>query len=135
MGYATYTAKRSLANSHAIDVAYTIPLSLQDLVFAGADLKVPQKSLSGKVETLFFGQEKIYRVILEPILDAESAAVREFIDSTADGHTFVFDPHGLPGQPVRELTVIREDSGATESIRLRDGIDAWVQFEFEIRVQ
>lgn len=112
-----------------------MPLTLQEFAFVGGDLKKSQESLSGNLETQFYGQKRVYRVVLEPVLDSESEALREFIDSTADGQLFTLDPYGFPDQPVRPLTVVREDQGASENIRLRDGGDAWVQFEFEVRVQ
>jgi hypothetical protein len=139
MGYATYIAKREFAPGHVENTSYTIPLTLtQDgFEFIGKDLKETQKSLSGATETLYFGSEKIWTITLEPVNDEESLLLREFIESTADGQSFAFDPYGSEDSPSgRLMTVKRNDDGAKESVFLRTGdpggADA-VQFSFEVR--
>lgn len=139
MGYATYTAKRELAPGHVANTSYTIPLTLtqEGFEFTGKDLKETPKSLSGVIETLYFGSEKVWSVTLEPVPDEESFLLREFIGSTADGQAFAFDPYGSDGAPSsRLMTVKRNDEGAKESVFMRTGdpggADA-VQFSFEVR--
>jgi hypothetical protein len=138
MGWATYVAKRELAPGHVADDSYTIPLTLTQEGFEsiGKDLKETPKSISGAVEVLYFGREKIWAITLEPVSDEESLLLREFIESTADGQTFSFDPYGTEAAPRRVLSVKRNDEGAKETNFLRTGdpggSDA-VQFSFEIR--
>jgi hypothetical protein len=139
MGFATYSAKRGLAPGHAENTSYTIPLTLtQDgFEFIGKDLKETQKSLSGVVEVLYFGSEKIWSVTLEPVSDEESLLLREFIGSTADGQAFTFDPYGSEASPSsRVMTAKRNDDGAKETVFLRTGdpggTDSF-QFSFEVR--
>jgi len=140
MGYATYIAKRELAPGHVESISYTLPLTLtQDgFEFIGKDLKESQKSLSGVIETLYFGSEKIWTVTLEPVNDEESFLLREFIESTADGQAFTFDPYGSEDNPSsRVMTVKRNDDGARETVFLRTGDPGGadcVQFSFEVRL-
>lgn len=138
MGFASYTARRELAPGHVAETDYVLPLNLTQDGFEsiGKDLKETQKSLSGVIETLYYGSEKMWTVTLEPVNDEESLLIREFIESTADGQTFVFDPYGSEDAPRKSLTVKRNDDGAKETVFLRTGdpggADA-VQFSFEIR--
>lgn len=139
MGWASYTARRELAPQHIAEVVYEIPLVLTQDGFESIskDLREMQKSISGKVETLYYGSEKIWSVTLEPINDEESLLIREFIESTADGQEFQFDPYGSVDAPRKMMVVKRNDDGAKETIFLRagdpGGADA-VQFSFEIRL-
>lgn len=139
MGFATYTAKRELAPGHVENTSYTIPLSLTQDGFESSskDLKETQKSLSGAIETLYFGSEKIWAVTLEPVSDEESLLIREFIESTADGQSFTFDPYGSEDrESSRLMTVKRNDDGAKESVFLRTGDPGGadsIQFSFEVR--
>ena len=138
MGFATYTATRDLAPGHEEGEAYTIPLSLtQDgFEFIGKDLKEMQKSLSGNAEVLYYGRERIWTVTLEPVSEEESLLLREFIESTADGQEFVFDPYGTEDAPRKEMLVKRNDEGAKELAFLRTGDPGgadFVQFSFEVR--
>jgi hypothetical protein len=139
MGYATYIAKRELAPSHVENSTYTIPLTLtqEGFEFTGKDLKESPKSLSGVIETLYFGSEKVWMITLEPVNDEESFLLREFIESTADGQSFAFDPYGSEDAPSsRLMTVKRNDDGAKETVFLRTGDPGGadvVQFSFEVR--
>jgi hypothetical protein len=136
MGWAIYTARRDIAPGHFAGTAYTLPLSLTDFAFRGGDLKNVQKSLAGNTETQYLGRERTWRVVLEPMNEEETAIVREFLGSTADGQEFVFDPFGTPDNPVREMAVKREDEGFSEIAFLRvgdpDRTDS-VEFSFEVR--
>ncbi len=138
MAWASYTAKRELAPSHVADAVYEIPLNLTQDGFESIskDLREMQKSLSGKVEILYYGSEKIWSVTLEPVSDEDSLLIREFIESTADGQEFQFDPYGSIDAPRKVMAVKRNDEGAKETVFLRTGdpggTDA-VQFSFEIR--
>lgn len=139
MGFATYIAKRELAPSHVENTSYTIPLTLTQEGFESnsKDLKETQKSLSGAVEVLYFGSEKIWAITLEPVSEEEAFLLREFIESTADGQSFTFDPYGSDDAPsTRLMTVKRNDDGAREAVFLRTGDPGGadsVQFSFEVR--
>lgn len=138
MAWATYIARHDLAPLHFAATEYTIPLALtqEGFTFRGADLKVRNEMLSGRVETIYHGRKRIWRVTLEPIEEGESALIREFLGSTADGQQFSFDPYGTIDAPQREMTVVREDDGATEDPWMRAGDPAGadlVQFSFDIR--
>lgn len=138
MGWASYVATREFAPGHTDGQSYIIPLSITQDGFEaiGKDLKETQKSLSGAAEVCYYGRERIWSVTLEPVSDEESLLLREFIESTADGQAFEFDPYGSEAAPRRQLTVKRNDDGAKEAVFLRTGdpggADA-VQFSFEIR--
>lgn len=139
MGFATYIARRELAPGHTDGGSYTLPLTLtQDgFEYIGKDLKDTQKSLSGAVETLYFGRERIWAITLEPVTDEESVLIREFIESTADGQEFTFDPYGSDDVPSsRQITAKRNDDGAKEAVFLRTGDPGGadlIQFSFEVR--
>jgi hypothetical protein len=118
----TYTARRGLAVGHVVDTSYTWDISISDLQRpSGRDLKETQESISGAVETLFFGEVRIWSVTLAPIRIRDAGIHYEFLRSTADGQVFNFDPYGSAGHPVQSLNVVRADSGYTESVFIREG--------------
>lgn len=139
MAWATYTARRELAPNHDAETLYTIPLTLTQDGFESnsKDLKEVPKSISGDIEVLYFGSEKIWSVTLEPVSDEESLVLREFIESTADGQSFTFDPYGTADRPSsKSMAVKRNDEGAKEVVFMRTGDPGGqdvVQFSFEIR--
>lgn len=135
MGWTTYTARRSLAFNHFAETAYTLELELTAFESKSADIVHEEKSISGIVERQFYGQEKIWQVTLAPVLDSESELLREFIDSTADGQTFSFDPSGSAAAPSRRrMLVVRADEGATETCFIGNGSDeGMAQFAFSVR--
>jgi hypothetical protein len=137
MGWATYVARRDLAPGHSAATTYTLPLVLTEFQKrAGGDLKTVSKAIAGNSEVVYHGRERIWRVMLEPMAEEDTALVREFLGSTADGQEFQFDPYGTPDNPRKEMTVKREDDGADESSFLRngdpDGTDS-VEFSFEVK--
>lgn len=135
MGWVTYTAQRSLAFNHFAGTGYTLDLQLTEFRAQGADLKEEQKSISGVVEVQYFGRENIWQVTLAPVKDNESQLLREFIDSTADGQSFSFDPSGSAAAPSRRaMQVVRSDTGVTEQPFIDSGDDeGMVQFSFAVR--
>jgi hypothetical protein len=138
MGWATYTAQRDLAPGHLVGSQYTVELSLthDGFVFQGRDLKIKNKMLSGRVETIYHGRERLWHVVLEPVEEGDSTELREFLGSTADGQPFVFDPFGSIAAPAKTMIVTRDDEGAVEDAFLRTGSPEardCVQFSFDIR--
>ncbi len=124
MANVTYIARRRLAPNHFAGTTYSLPLSiLGDLQRpAGGDLKQIISSMSGKRETLYFGSDRIWRVPLEPIQITEADILYEFLESTADGQVFTFDPYGSDETPVLPLNVVRADSGYEEMASIRQGL-------------
>jgi len=136
MGWAFYIARVDLAPSHVAETTYEIPLVItgDGFQFIGKDLKTKQKSISGVVETNYFGRERIWRITLEPIQEQEAAVLREFLASTADGQPFTFDARGTPDMPLAEMTVVRDDEGASEELFIK-GLygERMIQFGFDVR--
>ena len=137
MGWASYVARRELAPNHFVATTYTLPLALTEFRETGsADLKVRNEVLSGKrAEIIYFGRRKCLRVTLEPMPEEESAIVREFLESTADGQIFDFDPWGEAASPVRQMQVQRQDDRHSETPFLGAGGQYdWVVFGFDLRL-
>lgn len=134
MGWTTYVARRELAPNHFAGTAYTLPLNLTDFRGSGTDLKVKNRVISGRrAEIVYFGRVKTWHVMLEPMPDDESNLVREFLESTADGQIFTFDPWGQQPAPARQMSVQREDERHTEEPFLgAGGRYDWIVFSFDI---
>lgn len=139
MAEVSYIARRRLAPNHFAGTTYDLPISLSDLRRPSeGDLKRTPKSLSGVVETLYFGRERIWHVTLEPVQVSEAALLYEFLESTADGQVFTFDPYASADSPSQPLSVVREDMGYTEDVRVRQGLGGFtdfVQLSFSVREQ
>ena len=137
MAYASYVARRALAPGHASGSPYGLPMSLTDVQAPSAGtLRTVTKTLSGAVETLFFGEERIWSLTLAPVRRRDAALLYEFLRSTADGQVFAFDPYGTEGQNVQRMNVVREDAGYTETPFARDGrggLTDWVTLAFQVR--
>lgn len=133
MASATYLARRGLVSYHMSGGSYSIDFGTTAIARPnGSDLKHKTESLSGAVETLFFGERRIWAITTVPmqISSAQAQLMYEFLRSTADGQEFVFDPYGNGGL----LTVIREDDGYTESpFSEIDGVNDYVRFGFQVR--
>ena len=138
MAAVQYTAKRSIGGGHAIDTQYAL-----DLVLAATNggpkrrrRVETQTSLDGNVETLYFGRDFIFEVQLAPFRWLEQPYLREFLDSTEDGHAFTFDLYGSVATPYQPLTVVRDDDGYDESRVLSvgtGGAEDYVTVNFRVR--
>jgi hypothetical protein len=138
MAYVTYVARESLALGHVAEAEYTLPVKLTpNLRRPRKTLKQSQESISGKVEIQYYGRVTTWSVELEPMPLNEALIVVEFLDSTADGQQFEFDPYGSPTFPsAYARAVIREDDGYDEPRVLprgRGGLDDYVQYSFTVR--
>jgi hypothetical protein len=137
VGYATYTARIALAPGHAAEQVFTLPLKIADLARpSGRVLRQTQQSISGKVETQYFGEVRIWSVTLAPVQVRDAAIIYEFLRSTEDGQSFTFDPYGSPNAPVQALSVVRDDDGYTDNSFVREGrggITDWVTLGFQVR--
>lgn len=95
MAYVTYTAvdRDSLVSGHSAGTSY-------DLDFRAASIARPRKrdveasvSLSGKTETLFNRQDKVWSITTTLVSDADYAQWEEFLDSVAAGEPFTLDAY------------------------------------------
>lgn len=130
--YATYVASAGLLTDHIAGRQYNITFTISELVPpAGRALSVRQKSISGKMEGQYYGEERIWDVKTQPYERSSAAAkqLREFLRSTADYQTFVFSPYGST-----VVSVQREDGGYTEPVFVAiDGANDLVQYGFQLR--
>jgi len=137
MAFVTYIAKRSLATNHSADQPFTLPLSIADLKRpTGSALRATQESISGLVETQYYGEAREWSVTLAPVRISEASILYEFLRSTEDGQTFTFDPYGSSGSPVSEMDVVRMDNGYSEDTFQREGRNGstdWVSLGFRVR--
>lgn len=137
MPYVTYTARRGLAPAHAAGTSYSLPLSFTDLLRPpGNDLKTVGQALAGNIETLYFGEIRVWSVTIAPIAVRDAAIHYEFLRSTADGQVFIFDPYGSVNRNVQSMSVVRHDSGFTESPFSRQGqggLTDFVTLGFQVR--
>lgn len=137
MAYVTYQAKRSLAPFHVAAESYDLPLTISDLKRPdGGDLKEVQQSLDGSVETQWYGEVRIWSITLAPVRVNEAAILFEFLRSTSDGQIFTFDPYGSIGHPVASMSVIRADTGYTDTPFQREGKGGytdWTTLGFQVR--
>lgn len=115
MAYVSYEARRNLAPGRSSGVVYTIPLSLQSAERSVRTNRRQTESLSGRVETLFYGERVYWDVEFRPFSGLFLPYMREFLSSTADGQTFEFDPYGSAETPsASKCSVIRDDEGYSE---------------------
>jgi hypothetical protein len=111
MPFAIYTATESIAPGHVANVQYSIAFSVQRADLGNEILKAEQRSMSGVKETLHFGKISRWSIVLEPVAAELLPYYLEFLDSTADGQSFTFDPYGKELAPLKAMTVEREDKG------------------------
>jgi hypothetical protein len=134
---ATYVARRGLITGHTADTEYMFDFETQSINRPnGDDLKVRSESMNGTVETLFFGERRIWTVRTIPVSASSDTALElyEFLRSTADGQNFVLDVYGTEADPVNPITVVREDDGYTEEMFMAvDGTGDYVSFTFQVR--
>lgn len=138
MAYITYTARRTLVAGHVENDIYALVIELTpDTQRSIQDLKNTQISLDGSVETQFFGQVENWSVQIAPATLEEAEFIREFLDSTADGHVFTFDPYSMEETTSGwSVSVVRDDEGYTENRFMaigNGGADDYIQFSFKVR--
>jgi hypothetical protein len=138
MGFVTYLATADeLAPGHAAGTQYTLPITLDADGFREKwqELRNRQVSMSGVVETQHFGRTKSWSVQLEPMQEQDALHVREFLASTATGASFTFDARGTYNRPVAQMTVVREDEGATiEPFGRGLNGERMIRYSFEVRL-
>lgn len=107
-----YTARRSLIGGHAAGVQYAVSFATTATVRSREVEKSVQRSMSGKMETLYFGAKRRWRLTFAPVRGADRAALQELLDSTESGESFTAT---LDGDALAAVTVKRTDSGYTLS--------------------
>jgi hypothetical protein len=115
MPFVTYTATESIAPGHVANVLYTLTFAMQRADLQPEILKSEQRSMSGVKETLHFGSVRRWSIMVEPIPAELLPYFDEFLDSTADGQTFILDPYGDELAPLQPASVERDDKGHTIS--------------------
>jgi hypothetical protein len=137
MAFAIYTARRGVVSYHTIEEPYHINFQTSVVTRPdGGDIKVVQESLTGRKETQFYGEKRIWSLTTIPIQlgSAAEGLILEFLRSTADGQTFQLDPYGFDGAAVHQMSVTREDSAYAESLfKEIDGVTDYVQYAFQVR--
>lgn len=136
MASVTYTARRSLAPLHAAGSDYVLRLMLINADPVPKRLATMTETMSGAVETLYFGRAQTWDVTLAAMQLSQAALIIEFLESTYDGQVFDFDPYGWPGQPRLSMQVVRSDDGysARRALQLmRGGHDDYFNFSFQVR--
>lgn len=137
MANAVYTASGGLISYHVLSASYSLDFEISDLRPPSGDvLRTRQESISGKVETNYYGTRKVWSVTTIPYQRSSEIAkiLREFLYSTDDGQQFAFDPYGFDDNAVEPLSVIREDEGFTEEkFQEIDGVNDYVRYSFQVR--
>lgn len=137
MAYVIYEAARGLVTGHFAGTNYGIDFEISVLVPpAGNVLRTRQESISGVVETNYYGERLIWEVTTAPLqrTSEQAALLREFLRSTDDGQAFEFDPYGIEAAAVEPMNVIREDEGHQEERFLEiDGVNDYVRYLFRVR--
>lgn len=137
MASADYVAEFGLISGHTAGTPYTIDFDTSDVRAPnGDDLKIKQESISGVVETNYYGERLIWTLVTIPMSRSsdEGLQMREFLRSTADGQEFTLDPYGVEAVPYAPMTVTREDTGFTEEKFLeKDGPTDYVSYTFTVR--
>lgn len=137
MASVAYEARRGIIAGHTFGADYTLDLDLESVARpSGDDIKKRTESLSGTVETLFFGERRVWQMTIAPFaINSDIAGqIFEFVRSTADGQQFSIDPYGTTDDPVLPLDVIREDDGYTEEPFMSvDGVGDYVKVTFQVR--
>jgi hypothetical protein len=135
MPFVIYKATEAIAPGHVLNSTYTLSFNVSRAEPSHEILKREQRSMSGKKETLFFGNVVRWSVTMEPVASELIPYYEEFLKSTADGQAFTFDPYGSEMNPRKLMTVDRDDSGHTRQRVTQTGDPVYsdmVEFGFEV---
>jgi hypothetical protein len=138
MASANYTAKRSIAAGHQVNLGYSIELPLMSTNPGVRRTRRVEttKSLDGNVETLYYGRDLMIEIMLAPFRWSEHPYLREFLDSTEDGQVFSFDLYGTVATPKQPIQVVRDDDGYNEERWLalgQDGSEDYFTLSIKVR--
>lgn len=132
----TYTAKRSLLAGHTLGLVYSISLKLRPFPLEKEIIRVDQRSMDGSMERMYFGTKRQWSLQTIAMDPAYELAMKEFLDSTADGHAFTADVHGSLVAPVEVVSVFRLDAAESKQRVLQvggGGSRDWFSYSFSIR--
>jgi hypothetical protein len=130
----TYTARRSLIAGHVAGAQYTLAIATTSRVCTRTVEKVQQKSLSARLETLWFNGTRRWALVFEPVRGTGLAALQEMLDSTESGELFAMT---LRGETQDAVNVKRVDEGYTWAPFMELGeLDSdWQQASIEVLEQ
>lgn len=118
MGSVVYTATESLLPFRSAGQVVAFDIDFQDARRSRSVEKTVQRSEGGAMEVLKHRAEVQWTITFEPVNGAKLAQLREFLDSTEAGESFLMDPYGTASAPV---TVKRIDDGYSEDPFMRNG--------------
>jgi len=90
----TYIARRSLYDDHVAGDEYTLDIGTTVRAMSRRAERVQQRSLSGRIETLWYYGERAWSITFEPIQGDKVLQLVEFLDSTESGEEFSMTLHG-----------------------------------------
>lgn len=133
MGMVRFTVKRNPLPSHDVDDVVDLDIDFREAVRSRTVRKNVHRASGGPTETLYHGADTSWALQLGPFLTADKSAVREFLDSTAEGETFrvwIYDEDESPGT---YLDLARTNNGYSFNririARLRDDDMNTVEFQ------
>lgn len=92
MPHVTYIATRSLRNTTTPGSEQTLKLQLAEADRERITERSDDESLGGEAWSSYFHARVLWHCQTRPLNQAETAAMREFLDSVEDGQVFEFDP-------------------------------------------
>jgi hypothetical protein len=127
----TYVARRSLIAGHVAGTEYTLAIDSTTRDRSRRTEKVQQKSLSGRIETLWYYGERHWSVAFVPVRGNDVLALQEFLDSTESGESFTMT---LLGETQPPVGVKRVDEGYQWARFMEVGALAsdWMQTTIEV---
>lgn len=88
MSWVQYTASTVRVPGHVQGGTYVAEIGLEHAEYRFEAVKDVQRSLSGRAETLTHSVDLIWTLVFERAGGADLLALREFLESTADGMPF-----------------------------------------------
>jgi len=127
MGKVAYTVKRSPVFGHDLDDAVELDIEFRDAIRSRAVRKEVHRASGGITETIYYGADTSWELVFGPFnTEQMNGAVKEFLDSTAEGEEFrawIYDEDDSPGT---YLDLRRTNTGytfariRTASLRVND---------------
>lgn len=110
MSVVEYKATTVRVPGHELGKVYTMHLGVESARYRFQAVKDVQRSLSGRAETLTHGVDTIWSVTFERAAGADLLHLREFLDSIADGQTFLL---WLANESAAPIELRRRDTSHT----------------------
>jgi hypothetical protein len=131
MGSVVYTATESLLPNRLAGQTVAFEIGFQDARRSRSVEKTVQRSEGGAMEVLKHRAEVTWDITFEPVNGTTLDQLREFLDSTEAGESFLMDPYGTASTPTQ---VKRVDDGYSEEPFIRNGSASTDYFFASIRV-